>query len=220
MSLGRAWLPALAAASLITILPASAATMMMGQGSDQSAPIRGLWLTTPFPERTVDFGNTVKLDISLRNKPLPPERVELKLDGLPESWKSEIDGSGSQVSAAMVPMDDTETLHLVLTPPENAKPGSFSFKVLGTVDDASAGTPETLDLPVKLTMAEAKPAKLTLDPKLPTLRGTAKSSFDFELKLKNDSPKDAVVNLASKAPDGFQVSFTEGYGSQRSPPCR
>ncbi|MEI2385034.1 NEW3 domain-containing protein [Breoghania sp. JC706] len=214
MSLGRAWLPALAAASLITILPASAETMMMGQ--DQAPPVRGLWLTTAFPERTVDFGDTVKLDISLKNKALPPERVELALDGLPKGWTSEIDGSGSKVSAAMVGTDDTETLHVVLTPPKGGAKtaGTFSFDVRGTVEDPAQGAPQTLSLPIKLTMAEAKPAKLTLEPKLPSLRGTAKSSFDFELTLKNDSPKDTVVNLTSKAPDGFQVAFTEGYGSQ------
>ncbi|PTW59694.1 putative repeat protein (TIGR01451 family) [Breoghania corrubedonensis] len=214
MSLGRAWLSAFAAASLITILPASAETMMMGQ--DQAQPVRGLWLTTPFPERTVDFGDTVKLDISLKNKAMPPERVELALDGLPEGWTSEIDGSGSKVSAAIVGTDDTETLHLILTPPKDSpkSAGTFAFNVRGTVENATPGAPSKLDLPIKLTMAEARPAKLTLDPKLPSLRGTAKSSFDFELKLKNDSPKDTVVNLASKAPDGFQVAFTEGYGSQ------
>jgi uncharacterized repeat protein (TIGR01451 family) len=67
---------------------------------------------------------------------------------------------------------------------------------------------------MEVTLASTEPAKLTMEPKLPALRGTAKSSFDFQVTLKNDGQEDTTVNLLSKAPDGFQVTFKEGYGSQ------
>jgi uncharacterized membrane protein len=65
-----------------------------------------------------------------------------------------------------------------------------------------------------MTLAKTEPAKLTLEPKLPALRGTAKSAFDFQVEIKNDGQEDSTVNLLSKAPPGFQVTFKQGYGAQ------
>jgi uncharacterized repeat protein (TIGR01451 family) len=53
-----------------------------------------------------------------------------------------------------------------------------------------------------------------LEPELPALRGTVRSKFDFQVSMKNEGQKDAVVNLLSKAPNGFEVTFKEQYGSQ------
>ena len=45
------------------------------------------------------------------------------------------------------------------------------------------------ELPVAVTLAKDLPAKLTLTPQLPELRGTSKSSFEYQLTIKNDSGK-------------------------------
>jgi uncharacterized membrane protein len=58
------------------------------------------------------------------------------------------------------------------------------------------------------------PAKLTLTPQLPELRGTSKSSFEYQLAIKNDSGKKLTVSLAAQAPQNFDATFTEQYGSQ------
>ena len=67
---------------------------------------------------------------------------------------------------------------------------------------------------MQVTLTSIEPAKLTMEPKLPALRGTAKSAFDYDVTLKNDGEQDTTVNLLSKGPDGFQVTFKQGYGSQ------
>ena len=69
-------------------------------------------------------------------------------------------------------------------------------------------------LPVAITLAKDLPAKLTLTPQLPELRGTSKSSFEFQLAIKNDSGKKLTVSLAAQAPQNFDATFTEQYGSQ------
>src|SRR5690606_11031768 len=76
------------------------------------------------------------------------------------------------------------------------------------------GDGQSLSLPLSVTLAEIEPARLTMEPKLPALRGTAKSAFDFDVSLKNEGEEDTTVNLLAKAPDGFRVTFKEGYGSQ------
>jgi uncharacterized membrane protein len=71
-----------------------------------------------------------------------------------------------------------------------------------------------LELPIAVTLAKDLPAKLTLTPQLPELRGTSKSSFEYQLGIKNDSGKKLTVSLSAQAPQNFDTSFTEQYGTQ------
>jgi uncharacterized membrane protein len=58
------------------------------------------------------------------------------------------------------------------------------------------------------------PAKLSVETKLPSLRGSPKSSFEYTLTIKNDSGRNLTVSFAAGAPPNFDTSFTEAYGSQ------
>ncbi len=209
---GRTMLSAIvaAAASVLLAAPVLAQTTNTG-GSAASQPgkIEGLWLTTGFPSRSADTGSAVNINLDLQNKALPPQRVQLSVEGVPSGWKSEFVGGGSDVSAAMVNTDGSKSFSLKLTPPKDAKAGAYDFRIVGKASD------RTLTLPIDLKLTAPKAAKLELNPKLPELQGTAKTSFSYEADLKNDSLRDTVVNLSAKAPDGFQVTFTQGYKSQQ-----
>src|SRR6202043_2544016 len=67
---------------------------------------------------------------------------------------------------------------------------------------------------IAVTLAKDLPAKLTVTPQLPDLRGTSKSSFEYQLSIKNDSGKKLTVSLSAQAPQNFDATFTEQYGSQ------
>lgn len=197
---------AVLAVGLVSIAPrAHAQTAAAGAASQ--APT-GLWLTTPYPEFSTQAGKGVSVPLNLANRGLPPQRVELGVDGLPDGWKWEIDGSGKPVTAAIAGSDSTVGLTLKLTPPGNDVGKALNFVVSGKAAS------EALKLPMEMTLAKTEPAKLTLEPKLPALRGTAKSAFDFQVDIKNSGQQDSTVNLLSKAPSGFQVTFKQGYGSQ------
>jgi uncharacterized repeat protein (TIGR01451 family) len=170
--------------------------------------LTGLWLNTAYPEISEEIGDTLHLSLGLQNRNLPPQRVALSVSGLPGGWTWQIEGDGRPVAAAIVRPDQDVSLTLDLTPPKDAKPGRYAFRVAGAADG------QTLDLPITLTLTEAKQAKATLEPKLPALRGTPRSTFDFELSAKNDSAEDLVFNLVAQAPAGFQAVFKEQYGSQ------
>jgi len=186
--------------------PASAQSAATTAG--QQAPT-GLWLTTRYPDFSAQAGKDVSVDLTLSNHGLPPQRVTFGLDGLPTGWTWEIDGGGKPVRAAIAGVDSAVDLTLKLKPPADAgadKPVAFTL--------SGKGDGQSLSLPLSVTLTKTEPAKLTMDPKLPALRGTAKSAFDFDVTLKNQGQEDTTVNLLSKAPDGFQVTFKEGYGSQ------
>jgi len=169
----------------------------------------GLWLLTDYPELTGEIGKEAKISLTLQNAGLPPERVALSVDGLPQGWNWKLMGAGHDVSAAMVGPDEKKSLTLSITPPADAKADQpVSFQVVAKSAD------QNLTLPMTIQLAAAEPAKLTLEPELPALRGTASSSFDYQVKITNDSPEDATVNLLAQTPDGFVATFKEQYGAQ------
>lgn len=49
---------------------------------------------------------------------------------------------------------------------------------------------------------------------MPSLRGTSKSTFEYQLNIKNDSGRNLVVSFAAQAPANYETTFTEQYGSQ------
>ena len=170
--------------------------------------LTGLWLTTDYPALTERVGDDIKLDVDLQNKNLPPKRVALSVDGLPSGWTYEIDGGGKPVTAAMVQPDTSQRLSLKLTPPKDIKTGTYQFTVSGKADG------ETLDLPVTLSLADAKPAKVDRRPE--TAGAARHAQFDLRLRRRRQErgAADQTFNLLAEAPAGFQVTFKEQYGSQ------
>src|SRR5208337_4817904 len=110
--------------------------------------------------------------------------------------------------------DQSVSLQLRLDIPADT---DMSSKTL-TVKAEGQGTGESqggkYTLPLVINLAKELPAKLTLTPSLPALRGTPKSSFDYTVSVKNDSGRNLTVNLAATAPRNFETSFTESYGTQ------
>jgi len=172
-------------------------------------PLQGLWLTTSYPALTENLGaDSIQLPLTIQNKGLPPRRVELSVAGLPDGWTYEIDGGGNPISAAYATTDSDQSLTLKVSPPKDTKLGTYQFQVVGKADA------DTLSLPITLVLAQPKPATVEVMPKLPALRGSPTSAFDFDVDIRNDGTTDRTFNLLSNAPPGFDVSFTEQYGTQ------
>ena len=117
-------------------------------------------------------------------------------------------GGGQPIAAAMPATNSSVALELRLDVPKNAAIGTETLTV------TAAGGSTNATLPIAVTLAKDLPAKLSLTPQLPDLRGTSKSSFDYQLAIKNDSGKKLTVSLSAQTPQNFDATFTEGYGSQ------
>ncbi len=198
--------PRLAALLLSTAIAGSAPALAQTAPAED-AKLTGLWLTTDFPVVTHAIGDEVALDLVMENRNLPPQKVKLNVEGLPSNWTWEFKGEGQIVGAATVRPDRNVEIKLNLTPPADAKPGTYAFKVSGI-----NGT-QAFELPVTLNLTAEAQAKVTVEPKLPALRGTPRSNFEFELAVKNDSKDDQIFNLLAEVPPGFQSTFKEQFGS-------
>jgi uncharacterized membrane protein len=170
--------------------------------------VKGLFLLTDYPAVTLRPGTTSSINLRLQNYGLPPERLALSVAGAPSAWTATLIGGGQPVTAALPATNSSVSLELRLDVPKDAPIGVTNLTV------NAQGPTTNASLPVAVTLATDLPAKLTLNPQLPELRGTSKSSFEFQLGIKNDSGKKVTVSLSAQAPQNFDATFTEQYGSQ------
>jgi len=192
--------------SLCAVLAALGAATVRAEETPKD--IKGLYLVTDYPAVTVRPGTTSTISLRLQNYNLPPERFDLSVSGVPSGWTATLLGGGQPVAAAMAATNSSASLQLRLDVPASAPMGTETLTI------AAHGKSMNADLPIAVTLAKDLPAKLSVQPQLPELRGTAKSSFEYQIGIKNDSGKRLVVALAADAPRNFETSFTENYGSQ------
>jgi uncharacterized membrane protein len=176
--------------------------------ADNPPDVKGLFLLTDYPAVSVRPGATTNINIKLRNYALPPERMTLSVTGAPKGWTATLIGGGQPIAAVMPATNDSVSLELRLDVPKDAAVGTHTLTI------EAKGPTTTVSLPVDVTLAKDLPAKLTLTPQLPELRGSSRSSFEFQLGIKNDSGKKLLVSLSAQAPQNFDTTFTEQYGSQ------
>jgi uncharacterized membrane protein len=178
------------------------------RADDAPKDVKGLFLMSDYPAVSVRPGEVSSINLRLQNYALPPQRLALSVSGVPAGWTATLLGGGQPVAAAMPPTNSSVSLVLRLDVPKSAPVGTQTLTV------SAAGDAAKVDLPIAVTLAKDLPAKLTVTPQLPELRGTSKSSFEFQLGIKNDSGKKLTVSLSAQAPQNFDATFTEQYGSQ------
>jgi len=195
--------------ALILVASLSLASVSVSFAKDPSPEaIKGLYLTTDFPAVQIRAGEETTLPLTIYNYGLPPQRTAVTIADKPADWKADVEGSGKPVSAAFVDYDGRANLNLKLNIPATAKAGDYKITIQADGDDAKSS------LPISIRLAEPLAAKLTATPKFPVLRGSPKSSFDFNVAVKNESGADMTVNLRVDAPGGFTTTFKEGYSTQ------
>ena len=170
--------------------------------------IKGLYLMTDYPAITVRPGTTSNVAVRLQDYGLSPERYRLSVSGVPSGWTATLLGGGQPVAAAMPAPDGSVALQLRLNVPANSDltQHTLTIKAEGQGNQAS--------LPIDVALAKELPAKLAVTSKLPSLRGSPKSNFEYSLNIKNDSGRNLVASFAAEAPANFETSFTEAYGTQ------
>ena len=185
-----------------------ASFVMAAAGFAQADAPKGLFLVTDYPAQTVRAGEIATIRVKLTNAGLPPEPVALSLAGVPAGWKVDILGGGQPVASAMPGVNQDVALQLRVEVPKDAQPGSQKIAL-----SAKGPLTQAPDLVFTLTVGTETPAKLSLKSRLPSLRGTPRSAFEYTVTVGNDSGKDLTVALSAQSPANFQTTFSEGFGS-------
>ena len=190
--------------ALLSLFLASAA-LADGGGTK----VQGFYLLTDYPSVTLRPGSTSTVSLELDNRGMAPARMALHIDGVPKGWKATLLGGGQPVGAAMPGTDSNVSLQLQVKVPADAAKETHTLTVLAD------GGGQKLSLPIDVALADQLPSKLSLEAKLPELKGGPSSSFDYQFTIKNDSGKDLLVSMNAQAPKYFDTTFTESYGSQQ-----
>lgn len=196
---------------LITLLALLVVSVLGPQAFAQApmAPVmQGLFLLTDYPSQTVRAGEITTIRLKMQNSGLAPEPMALSLSGVPAGWKVDILGGGQAVASVMPGQNESVALQLRVEVPKDVQPGSQQI-----VLSARGNRLQSAELPLTLTVGTEAPAKLSLKSRLPSLRGTPRSSFEYTVTVGNDSGKDLTVALSAQGPANFQTTFTEAFGS-------
>src|SRR5262245_20117205 len=170
--------------------------------------VKGLFLLTDYPAVTLRPGTNSTINLRLQNYNLPPERLALSVSGAPSGWTATLIGGGQPIAAALPATNSSVSFELRVDVPKEAPVGTTNLTV------SAKGATSEVTLPVEVRLATDLPAKLSVTPQLPELRGTSKSTFEFQLSVKNESGKKVLVGLSSEVPQNWDGTYTEQYGSQ------
>jgi uncharacterized membrane protein len=170
--------------------------------------VKGIFLLTDYPAISLRPGTNSTISMRLQNYAMPPERLTLAVTGVPTGWTATLIGGGQPIAAALAPTNGSVSLELRLEVPKEAEMGKTTLTI------AAQGANAPQPLPIEVSLVKDLPAKLTVSPQLPELRGNSKSTFEYQLNIKNESGKKILVALAATVPQNFDASFTEQYGSQ------
>lgn len=169
---------------------------------------KDIWVSTPYPTLRLSAEELIKLPLSIHNAGTRSERIQLSVTGVPDGWKTSLLGDGHQIGAVIVDPKSERNIDLKVTPTDHVKAGTYKFEIKGDTGDQS------YTLPVNLELGANPPAKITLDPEFPDIRGAPTSEFTYKIKLKNTG-RAALVGLDAQTPAGFQASFTKQYDQQQ-----
>lgn len=159
----------------------------------------GLTLTTPFPQITVSPGTQASFDISVQTT--KATRVGLSLTGAPAAWNAALHGGGFVVSAVETDGKAATSVRLDVSVPADAT-GTTSMTVTATTGSSTV----TLPLEVKVEANAGGEVKVT--PDYTALRGTANSSFTFNLNIANQKGQDLTYTATGEGPTGWTVDVT------------
>src|SRR5438552_2536349 len=128
--------------------------------------VKGLFLLTDYPAITLRPGTSSTINLRLQNYGLAPERLALSVSGVPSGWTAILMGGGQPVAAVLPATNASVSVELRVDVPKEASVGTNILTV------NAKGTNTDVALPVAVTLAKDLPAKLSVAPQLPDLRGT------------------------------------------------
>lgn len=169
-----------------------------------------LTMTTPYPSMTVQAGQTISLNLTLKDT--TTQRLDIAVQGVPTGWKTQVLGGGYPVSAVMVEADAARMLELQVEIPQDAQEGTHTLRVVGS----SAGA-TVVELPITLTVSQAAAGPTALTAEYSSLRGPAGAVYTFSLTLENRSQQARTYNISASGPAKWNLSLKPSGATQETP---
>lgn len=187
----------------LTLLLAMPVPTLAQESQPESPQLQPLILYTQYPSRMIGFGETVNLPLKLRST--TPQTITLELEDLPSGWAASFRGGSQIVDAVFVDGETEASVELRLETPTDVEAGAYELIVV------ARGERQRSELPVKLTIKEKLPPRLSLTiDGLPTKRGTPTGTLNYSVTLKNEGGEDLLTSLSATQPEDIQISIESG----------
>lgn len=167
-------------------------------GSFAYADISGVTFYTPYINIAVTPGDSISYNIDIQNKSTQIRNIPLSVKA-PKDWQTTLTAGGWKIEEISVKPNETQTVNLTVDVPLKINKGSYNIVLL------AAGLP-VLTLTVNVTEQGTYQTELTSDQ--PNMEGTNKSTFTYEVKLKNRTPENQTYALTADVQAGWNVQFT------------
>jgi len=158
-----------------------------------------LTVTVPYPAVVVGPGSKVTFDVTI--KTTSPGRVDLSLTGAPSGWTAKIRGGGTDISAVSTNGKDPVTASVDVTLPADAT-GSGSMNLVAT------GLGQTVTTALSISIDSSAAGDVTLTTDVPSLKGSSKNPFTFNLTIDNSTAQDLTYSVSAQGPDGWTTTAT------------
>ena len=197
-------------AALLSLVLLAVATAIPAGAQDTPPPVKGLFLLTDYPAVTVRPGTTTTINLRLRNYALPPERFALSVERRAAGWTVTLLGGGQPVARRD---GGDQRQHHAATAARRA--GERRDGDTQNLTVTAKGQSTEVTLPVAVTLAKDLPAKLTDQ----GAAAVAARHLEVELRVSSSRSRTTAAAISSsrsaaQAPQNFETSFTEQYGSQ------
>lgn len=163
-----------------------------------SAAPANITLYTPYTNLSVTPGESVTYSIQIMNNTDLPQTVHFTMRP-PANWDYEATAGGYKVEEIAVLPKDSQTLSLQVNVPLQISKGTYRFIV-----DTNQG----VSLPLTINVTEEGTYKTELTTDQPNMEGNSKSTFGYELTLRNRTANQQLYSLTAEAPEGWNVTFS------------
>jgi uncharacterized membrane protein len=111
-----------------------------------------------------------------------------------------------------VPAGEDKTLTFEAAPGKDVKPGKYNFRIEAEAADGQFKLAQ--DISVVVTSAEEKSDEdrgVKLTTSYPEISGPSDATFEFSVEVDSKLDKDAVFDLLSNGPKGWDINFKPAY---------
>jgi uncharacterized membrane protein len=157
-----------------------------------------LLLYTPYTKISVPPGQSIDYTIDVINNSDAVKNVAISLTGIPKDWNYDLKSGGWSIGELAVLPGEKKNFSLRVDVPYKVKKGSYRINVIAR----GLGV-----LPLTVIVSEEGTFKTEFATKQPNMEGNAKTSFNFNAELKNQTAGKQIYALRSSAPRGWNVAF-------------
>lgn len=174
-------------------------------------PPRDLTVALQFPGLIIAAGDSVRVDLVVRNNGRSNETIVFAPIQGPEGWSTSIKGFGDRVTGLFILSEGKRTLTFNAAPLGGAaKPGTHRFTLAWKTTDGRLSGTTALDVFVESGRV-VEEREMDLTSSYPVLRGPTGTKFEFSLDVTNRSDEDKLFNLAAHGPTGWELIFKPAY---------